>query len=136
MSVDDLLDRVEARLSDPSRWHGEAETREGDFGSGCGLDLQNRQVDALDPSAVRHCIIGAFKVEAGVQEGMWPLPGEAGEAYDRITDAAGWGRGECFNDAEGYDVVIAAVRSARRGSLRSLTFLPSRCRVQGLGSIR
>jgi len=113
-TVAQLLDRVTARLADPSRWHGDAATRSGDFGCGCALDAAGRQVDALDPAAVRHCVIGAFKVEAGISAGAWPLPGVAGEAYDRVCDAAGWGRGYCFNDQDGYDVVFKAVQTADR----------------------
>lgn len=103
----DLLARVHRRLSDPSRWHGDADSRRGDIAQGGGLDAAGRQVNACDSSAVSHCVIGAIKVEAGISEPVWPLPGAAGEAFDAIADAGGWP-----NDALGYEAVFAAVEAA------------------------
>jgi|GEM_PF-4969505 len=112
LDADDLLARVHARLSDPQRWHGDSGTRRGDFGCGGALDAEGEQVPSCDPSAVQHCVIGAVKVEAGIPEGIWPLPGPAGEAFDRIGAAAGWEPGMCWNDRDGYDVVFTAVEQA------------------------
>ena len=112
--TDDLLERVRARLADPARWHGDAGTREGDLGCGGALDVAGRQVAADDPAAVRHCVIGALKHEAGVPEGIWPLPGPAGDAFERIAAAAGWEPGTCLNDYAGYRAVYAAVEAAAR----------------------
>jgi len=64
---------------------------------------------------VRHCVIGAIKVEAQVGEGIWPLTGSAGAAFDAIADAAGWEPGMCWNDRDGYDAVFAAVEKALAG---------------------
>ena len=110
--TDNLLERVRARLADPERWHGNAATREGDLGCGGALDVHGRQVAATDPSAVCHCVIGALKVEAEIPEGVWPLPGAAGEAFERIAAAAGWPAGVCLNDPAGYDAVYAACEAA------------------------
>lgn len=115
-TADDLVVRVRDRLADPDRWHGDNATREGDFGAGGGLDADGRQVPACDPTAVCHCVIGAFKAEAGVPEGVWPLPGAAGEAFARVGRAAGWEPGLCWNDRDGYDVVFAAVDAVARGA--------------------
>lgn len=112
MTADEIIEGVYELLSDPARWHGENDTRRGDFGSGGALNASREQVAPADPSAVRWCVIGAFKYVAGLGA-VWPLPGAAGEAFDRVGDAAGWDRGACWNDRDGYDVVIAAVRAAR-----------------------
>jgi len=112
LDADEVLERVHARLSDPERWHGDGSTRRGDFGCGGGLDAEGQQVPSCDPSAVRHCVIGAVKVEAGIAEGVWPLTGPAGEAFNRIGAAAGWEPGSCWNDRDGYDAVLAAVEGA------------------------
>jgi hypothetical protein len=121
--ADQIIERVHNRLSDPKRWHGDAASRRGDFSNGGGLDREGQQVPACDPRAVRHCVIGAVKVEAGVPEGTWPLPGEAGRAFDRIASAAGWPKSDiydgrevhtCRNDEAGYPAVLAAVERARR----------------------
>ncbi|HEX3241126.1 MAG TPA: hypothetical protein VHR18_13450 [Solirubrobacterales bacterium] len=103
----DLLARVHRRLNYPSRWHGDADSRRGDIGRGGGLDREGRQVNACDPTAVSHCVIGAIKVEAGIADAIWPLPDAAGEAFDAIVDAGGWP-----NDALGYDAVFAAIDTA------------------------
>jgi hypothetical protein len=105
----DLLGRVRTRLSDPSRWHGEAASRRGDIGQGGALDATGRQVPACDPSAVRWCVIGAVKVEAGITESVWPLPGAAGEALDLIAEASG---GWLLNDGANHADVLAAIESA------------------------
>jgi len=106
-AVADLLARVHRRLDSPDRWHGDADSRRGDIGQGGGLDADGRQVNACDPSAVSYCVIGAIKVEAGVSDPTWPLPGAAGEAFDAIVEAGGWP-----NDQLGYEAVIAAVERA------------------------
>lgn len=111
-TADEILTGVHDLLADPERWHGDNATRRGDFGCGGALNAAGEQVPATDPTAVRHCVIGALKLEARVPEGVWPLPGAAGEAFDRVADAAGWEPGMCWNDRDGYDVVIAAVESA------------------------
>ena len=108
-----LLDRVVRRIEDRARWHGDADTRHGDFGTGGGLDAAGRQVPAIDPTAVRHCVIGALKVDGGYGEGVWPLPGAGGRAMDLICDCAGWQRGTCHNDEDGHEHVLAAARQAR-----------------------
>jgi hypothetical protein len=114
--ADAILVRVRDRLSDKSRWHGDAASRRGDFGCGGALDAQGRQVASCDPTAVRHCVIGALKVEAQVPEGKWPLPGAVGEAFDRVAVAAGWEPGMCWNDRDGYDAVLTAVSKAIEGA--------------------
>lgn len=113
LTADDIIRPVRDRISDPRRWHGDNATRRGDFGCGGGLDRDGKQVPACDPAAERHCVIGALKLEAGiVDEGAWPLPGVAGEAFDRIRRAAGWEPGLCWNDRDGYEAVRAAVDDA------------------------
>lgn len=111
LEPDELIRRVRSRLADPNRWHGDNATRRGDFGCGGALDAHGQQVEALDPAAVQWCVIGAFKLEAGVGS-VWPLPGAAGDAFDRVSDAAGWERGACWNDRDGYDHVIDALDAA------------------------
>ncbi|HEX6781572.1 MAG TPA: hypothetical protein VF125_06010 [Solirubrobacterales bacterium] len=64
-------------------------------------------MNACDPSAVSHCVIGAIKVEAGIADPTWPLPGAAGEAFDAIVESGGWP-----NDELGHGAVIAAVQRA------------------------
>ena len=121
-TADDIIDRVYHRLSNPDRWHGDPESRNGDFSSGGGLDADGHQVPAISPTAVRHCAIGAIKAEARIPEGIWPLPDQAGIAFARIAAAAGWPCTDnyngkyvrtCRNDTDGYQAVIAAVRAAR-----------------------
>ena len=112
LTAEQILQRVHDRLSDPDRWHGDNSTRRGDFGCGGGLNASGEQVASCHPTSVRHCVIGALKVEARVREGVWPLPGAAGEAFDRINVAAGWPKGACHNDRDGYDAVMAAIEKA------------------------
>jgi hypothetical protein len=111
MDADEIIEKVRERLSDPARWHGDNDTRMGDFSCGGALDANHSQVNADDPAAVQWCVIGAFKIETGFAH-EWPLPGVAGEAWNRVSDAAGWERGQCWNDRDGYDHVMAALDAA------------------------
>ena len=115
----ELLDRVVRRIEDRARWHGDAASRRGDLGNGGGLDEHGGQVPALDERAVRHCVIGALKIEGGWGEGVWPLPDAGGRAMDLICDCAGWARGTCHNDEDGHEYVLAAAHLAREVARRA-----------------
>lgn len=109
----EILRRVRQRISDPDRWHGDADSRYGDIARGGGLNAAGEQVSACDPTAVRHCVIGALKLEAGIADGVWPLPGAAGQAFDAIVAAGGWNsHSGVANDQVGHQAVLAAVESA------------------------